>query len=402
MISRFKVAIITLSILFGSFIGWRLYVYATHVQGATLSLKNLKPSGVYKENFECTVCCDSGYKIGTISVAVDGKPVLLKNNGRIGKKSFEFPFHLDLSAYDNGVHTLDIEVIDSSYHRNKSALQTSFQSDREPFNAALLFPDHRVDQGRTVHLRINTNKENASGSVKFLSKVYDLFAEAPHSTIYECFIPIDCEEAPRENIFSVEIHDAAGNTEKLSGTIKVNSVEFKKGQGFSVSSAKLDDEKENSMSSKILDQALDQWLLQSPKEKLWSGNFIAPVVIKKIVTPFGEIRTTREKGRYQHKAVDLIDTPRAVVWATQSGKVIIKDRYVMSGNTVAIDHGHGIVSLYYHLNDFAEIEVGDFVKKGNPIGTLGMTGYASGYHLHWELRVNGVAIDPLQWLERNF
>ena len=71
----------------------------------------------------------------------------------------------------------------------------------------------------------------------------------------------------------------------------------------------------------------------------------------------------------------------------------------MSGNTIAIDHGHGIVSLYYHLNDFSDIEVGDSVKKGNPVGTLGMTGYASGYHLHWELRVNGVPVDPLQWTD---
>jgi len=90
------------------------------------------------------------------------------------------------------------------------------------------------------------------------------------------------------------------------------------------------------------------------------------------------------------------------VWATQSGKVIIKDRYLMSGNTVAIDHGCGIVSLYYHLEDFADIEVGDMLKKGNPVGTLGMTGYASGYHLHWELRVNGTPVDPLQWTQQNF
>ena len=57
----------------------------------------------------------------------------------------------------------------------------------------------------------------------------------------------------------------------------------------------------------------------------------------------------------------------------------------------------------YDLEEFTPgLEVGDFVKKGNPIGRVGKTGYASGYHLHWELRVNNIPVDPLQWTERTF
>ena len=82
--------------------------------------------------------------------------------------------------------------------------------------------------------------------------------------------------------------------------------------------------------------------------------------------------------------------------------MIIKDRYVMSGNTIVLDHGCGIFTLYYHLEDFADIEIGDFVKKGNPMGRIGKTGYATGYHLHWELRVNNVSVDPFQWTEETF
>jgi len=61
-----------------------------------------------------------------------------------------------------------------------------------------------------------------------------------------------------------------------------------------------------------------------------------------------------------------------------------------------------VFSMYFHLEDFADIEIGDLVKKGNPVGKLGKTGYATGYHLHWEIRVNNVAINPLQWAEKNF
>ena len=52
--------------------------------------------------------------------------------------------------------------------------------------------------------------------------------------------------------------------------------------------------------------------------------------------------------------------------------------------------------------DFADIEVGQKVAKGNPVGTMGKTGYAQGYHLHWEMRLNNIAIDPMQWTKANF
>ena len=58
--------------------------------------------------------------------------------------------------------------------------------------------------------------------------------------------------------------------------------------------------------------------------------------------------------------------------------------------------------MYFHLEDFANIEVGDNVQKGNPVGKLGKTGYASGYHLHWELRVNNIPVDPMQWINSTF
>ena len=103
-----------------------------------------------------------------------------------------------------------------------------------------------------------------------------------------------------------------------------------------------------------------------------------------------------------HRAVDLLNFPKTVVWASQEGRVVIKDRFLLTGNTVVLDHGVGVFSIYCHLEDFADIEVGDLVKKGNKLGRLGMTGYANGYHLHWEIRVNNVAVNPMQWTQRNF
>jgi murein DD-endopeptidase MepM/ murein hydrolase activator NlpD len=121
-----------------------------------------------------------------------------------------------------------------------------------------------------------------------------------------------------------------------------------------------------------------------------------------ISTEFGTIRITQERGKYQHNAIDLLAPPRSVVWAAQDGVVVIKNRYAHSGNTVGIDHGCGVISLYFHLEDFANIEIGDSIKKGSPLGKEGTTGYSNGYHVHWELRVMNIAVDPMQWTKPDF
>ncbi len=140
----------------------------------------------------------------------------------------------------------------------------------------------------------------------------------------------------------------------------------------------------------------------SAKEKLWKGAFCTPIDIARVTGEFGTVRTTQHKGRYAHKAIDVVNAPRSVVWAPQDGVVVMKDRYEHSGNTVVIDHGYGILSLFFHLDNFTKIAVGDKVAKGNPIGYIGKTGYAKGYHLHWEMRVNNIAIDPMQWTKTTF
>jgi murein DD-endopeptidase MepM/ murein hydrolase activator NlpD len=72
--------------------------------------------------------------------------------------------------------------------------------------------------------------------------------------------------------------------------------------------------------------------------------------------------------------------------------VLAKER-IITGNSVVIEHLPGVFSLYYHLQDI-EVQEGQRLFQGQRIGTVGMTGLATGPHLHWELRVSGVAVDP--------
>ena len=121
-----------------------------------------------------------------------------------------------------------------------------------------------------------------------------------------------------------------------------------------------------------------------------------------VVRDDDELRVREKPLQHAHKAVDVINQPRSVVWAPQAGRIVLKDRFAASGNTVAIDHGCGVISMVFHLEDFADINVGDMIAQGNPLGTLGKTGYATGYHLHWEMRVCNIPVDPFEWIQQTF
>jgi hypothetical protein len=367
-----------------------------------ITLKGVDDKAYYTGTVACTIAGASDYKIATITISLDGTPLDIKTAHHIGAPSFERSFDLDTAALADGKHTLALEAYDSSYHQNKISLMREFFIDNKQLKSAFLQSEYIIEQGRSIHAQLQTNKPVKKLQVSFLSHTYECYPESEGSTIYEAFIPTDCEDIPNEYLLTAHITDAVDNTMKLTNKVKIKQAEFKKAKGFSVAKGKLDSEKEVSMNSKILQDALLQWLKDSPKQKLWSGQFIAPCEILRISTPFGEIRTTAEKGRYHHAAVDIINHPKSTIWAAQDGKVIIKDRFLMSGNTVVLDHGLGVTSLYFHLENFADIEVGDMLKKGTPLGRLGMTGYASGPHLHWEIRINNRPVDPLQWTEKTF
>ncbi len=402
MISKLKVLIFCLIFLLGIWFVKASYSYFTYDQLPQIFLLGIEPDGCYKGVVPCVLKVQSGYNISEVIVVLDGKVLDIKNSKRINKVFCDVPFELDTSEIRDGNHSLEIFAKDGSYRNNKVSKEICFKIDNIPLKAALLKSEYMVDQGRTIHLILNSNKKLSKAQVTFLSKAFDCFPEADLSTVYEGFIPVDCEELPIENLINVELEDLAGNNVKLVGKVKVNPCQFKKQVGFSVSKSKLEEEGEVGISNKVLEDALEKWLMDSPKCKLWKGVFEKPIEVKRVTTPFGELRMTPEKGRYLHKAVDLINHPGSVVWASQDGRVIIKDRYVMSGNTVVIDHGCRVFTLYYHLKNFSGIEVGDFVKKGHPVGRMGKTGYATGDHLHWELRVNNVPVDPFQWTEKFF
>ena len=118
--------------------------------------------------------------------------------------------------------------------------------------------------------------------------------------------------------------------------------------------------------------------------------------------PFGTIRSYNG-GPFDnyHRGADFAGVPGTSVLAAASGQVVLADTLQIRGNTVIIDHGWGVYTLYAHQQAL-NVVVGDFVQTGQILGTIGSTGRVTGAHLHWEVWVNGVTVDPLQWVSESF
>ncbi len=381
---------------------FKVYHYFFDKVAPVIRLSGMEEGGWYGGDIACVVSGEHPYKIKNVSIFIDNKP--LTYHFSVGKSSFEYPFIIPSKTLPNQKHTLEVRAVDSTFNRLETVQKYSFVVDNTPLQAAFVKQggEFRVFQGKTMHVQFQTSKPLKKGVVRLFSKQYFCFPEADDSLVYEAYVPMDCETKPNEYIFVIDCWDNVDNVVTLEGKVQVVPFPFKKGQ-VTIDSAKMEEEKMVSESQELLNQQLEELAQKSPQKKLWTGSFCAPTEVGRIFTEFGSIRITKEKGMYAHKGVDIGHLPRSGVWACQSGVVIIKDRYHFSGNTVAIDHGWGIISLYFHLDSFSEsVVVGKAIKKGHPIGTVGKTGYAAGYHLHWELRINDIAVDPMEWLVPGF
>ncbi|HUE41915.1 MAG TPA: M23 family metallopeptidase [Candidatus Sulfotelmatobacter sp.] len=130
-------------------------------------------------------------------------------------------------------------------------------------------------------------------------------------------------------------------------------------------------------------------------EKLWIGAFRIPLDGVKTGGNFGKRRILNGKSSTPHSGVDLPSPTGTLVHAAQSGRVVIAEELYFSGNTVLIDHGLGVYTLYGHFSEI-DAKVGDEVKVGDVIGKVGATGRVTGPHLHWGLEVDRARVNAME------
>lgn len=136
-------------------------------------------------------------------------------------------------------------------------------------------------------------------------------------------------------------------------------------------------------------------------EKLWNGKFqspVAPEYTECWPSTFGRRRSYNGSAfTYIHSGLDFCGQVGHKIFAPAEGKVVYTGSFFVRGNTTIIDHGWGIFTLYAHQSEI-DVKVGDVVDKGQVIGLVGNSGRVTGPHLHWEVWVGGVQVDPYDWI----
>ena len=133
-------------------------------------------------------------------------------------------------------------------------------------------------------------------------------------------------------------------------------------------------------------------------DRYWEEDFREPVP-GDVSSPFGVQRFLNGQPRSAHQGVDLRGPEGTPVKAIARGRVVLTGDFYYGGKTVILDHGQGIHSLYMHLSSI-DVREDVFVSQGETVGEVGMTGRATGPHLHLGVYVLGDAVDPMYLLDR--
>ena len=180
-----------------------------------------------------------------------------------------------------------------------------------------------------------------------------------------------------------------------------------KGEAVRVKSYELLSRDEQKSAFKVINESYRAFLqdkikgiLKTTDPKMyWETVLLRPMAAAP-TSPFGETRmyinSEEEFSRSFHGGMDLAGTQNAEVFSAAKGKIVFSGRLGIYGNAIIIDHGFGMSTLYGHLST-SLVSVGDMVEAAAKIGRTGMTGLAGGDHLHFEVRIYGEPVTPIEW-----
>jgi murein DD-endopeptidase MepM/ murein hydrolase activator NlpD len=201
----------------------------------------------------------------------------------------------------------------------------------------------------------------------------------------------------------VGIYSLALRAKLENGTESVTAMNVVVGAGpYAQENIQVAPGRESLLDPKIIqveqERMVEMWSQLSPRP-LWEGIFSLPLASGKITSPFGT-RRSYNNGPVDgfHGGTDFGAGSGIPIYAPASGRVVLAEELAVRGQAVLIDHGLGVFSGYWHQSEMA-VQIGQKVQRGDFIGYVGDTGLVTGAHLHWEMRVGGFAVDPMQWTQ---
>lgn len=144
-----------------------------------------------------------------------------------------------------------------------------------------------------------------------------------------------------------------------------------------------------------INKALHTWT----EKFVVDADFLVPVD-GRLSSPFGLRRFFNKQPRKPHSGLDIAAPKGTPIKAPASGVVINSGNYFFNGNTVFLDHGQGLITGYFHMNEI-KVETGRSLERGDVLGTVGETGRVTGPHLHWNVYLNRTKVDPMVFIARH-
>lgn len=254
-----------------------------------------------------------------------------------------------------------------------------------------------VGQGKTVVVWVMPSQPLANINGRLAGRDLAFYPLAVgEDSVFRAVVGIAMGMTPGEYELEIEARDRRGRRIGGRKTLTVEETEFVK-ESISIPSAK-----SQLLTSKYLAleaRTIHGAMKESSSTQLWEGIFMYPAT-GRISSPFGARRVYNEgTASWRHRGVDIANKEGTAILAPNSGRVILSEPMNVHGETVIMDHGQGVFSIFNHFKERL-VKAGDLVTKGQALGLMGQTGLATGVHLHWGLYVGGVPVAPLEWIEQ--
>lgn len=257
----------------------------------------------------------------------------------------------------------------------------------EPVKPEIILSASEVQRGSYMLVRINNYEGEEIKYTDFLGYERSFFE---YDGGWLSLIPVKTAAKAGDYVLTISI-----DGESFNRDIKVTDREFEE-QYLTVSPSTLEETLESDFARAEFSEKAEPMKKVFTPQKLWNGEFVLPLEAQyKVSTSFGTYRTFSNGSTEWHNAVDMATKGGTPVYATNSGNIIFAQYLQLTGNTVIIDHGMGVLSWHYHMRSISVSE-GDFVEKGMKIGEVGTTGLSTGNHLHFGMTVGGIFTDPMK------
>jgi len=250
--------------------------------------------------------------------------------------------------------------------------------------------------GDTLEIRIQYEKPDSldmAPAVTFAGKTYPAFNI--RARLWQALLPTTPLDTPGKKVLKIT---GEGETRNLAVWIKNRVFPTQRLWLGSASSSLEPTEWE-------LNRVQEFKALTTP-ERYWQGAFLRPNQ-GAVTTGFGVRRYYNGEFAkdYYHRGIDYGGALGSPVVAPAAGQValvgLVAQGFRLHGNTIGLDHGQGVTSIFLHLSRI-DVREGERVRAGQVIGAVGSTGISTAPHLHWGLYVHGQSIDPIPWLQGRF